>query len=243
MKRPPITIIVLSLVAGVGLLAQFIAARAAFSLISSDPWQPFCAALLIEAAIVADALATARTRNEIALGGLVLALLASGLYNYAVAHAALPHLHLAVKLALSIGPVLALGSIGLALGEEVWRFEDQRAQGRQEQADVQAQIDAERRRFEQAEDAKDREHARKERRRERLHRQRTEGGQAVSIVRQAATPTNSKTAWENKASFLADTDRPQKLTPRRLADMTGQSKRNARRWLADAKTQSTNGRD
>lgn len=249
MTKPnrPSTIPALALVALAGLVAQFLAARAAFALVSSDSFHPFFAALLIEAAVVADALATSRTRNEIALGGLILALVVSAIYNYAAAHSVAPDLHQVVKIALAVGPVLALASVGLALGEEVWRYEERVVEWQVQQDAAQAQADEDRRRFEREQAALDREHERKEQRRARLAQQKLERELALSdqvspggqpdrtLTGQGASDRSPVPRWPDKGAFLADTDRPEDLTYESLAEMAGVSQRTARRWLAAAR--------
>ncbi len=166
----PVTIPVLTVVVVVGLVAQFLAAWAAFELVFS-PAHAFFAAALIESMVAVEALATARTRSEVALVGLVLGLATSLVYNYAAADDAAPDLNVIVKVALALGPVLALASLGLALGEEIWRYEQALDTWRAGQIEAGAKVDDQRRGFEQEQEALDREFQRKEQRRERLARQ------------------------------------------------------------------------
>jgi len=126
MQKPsiPITIIALALVAAAGLITQFLAAEHAFGLIGRTTLYSVMAAVLIESAIVVDAVVVARNRNLLALVGLVLAMAVSAVYNYLLADTATVQytLQLWQKLALAIGPLFAMVTIGLALGEELFNY-------------------------------------------------------------------------------------------------------------------------
>lgn len=215
MGRPsvPVTVWVLSAVVGSGLVALFLAARAAFGSYAGRE-QAVAAALLIEAGTVVEALALARSRNRIAGGALAVSYLVSLSYNYTQVHDARPGLAVWQLVAFAAGPLSALTFISLALGEELRLYGERVAEW---SAGV-----------EHREDLRIR---REERRQERLKR--LELGRSASGQR-----PNGRTGdrhWPDKGSFVADSDRPRDLSAVELAAMTGQSVRNARRWLAAAR--------
>jgi hypothetical protein len=120
---PPITVWPLAFVACAGLVAQFLAARSAFGLISESAWQSIAAALLIEAATVTEALVFVRSGNRWAAGGLGLTMVVSATYNYTQASGAGADLGQWQLIAMSVGPLAALVSVGLALGDELRKYE------------------------------------------------------------------------------------------------------------------------
>ena len=120
---PPITVWPLALVALAGLVAQYSSARAAFSLITVNGWHATGAALVIEGATVVEALVFIRSRNGYAALGLVVTMLASGVYNYTQASTAGADLGQWQLIAMSVGPLGALVSVGLALGDELRKHE------------------------------------------------------------------------------------------------------------------------
>lgn len=125
MSKPsrPITVIPLALVACAGLVAQFMAARSAFDLITASPAHSIAAAMLIEAATVVEALVFVRSGNRWAAGGLGLTMAVSATYNYTQASNAGAGLGEWQLVAMSIGPLAALVSVGLALGDELRKYE------------------------------------------------------------------------------------------------------------------------
>jgi len=105
-----------------GLIGLGIAAFAAFAFIGR-PVQALAFALIIEAGMVGESLALIR-RNWLAIPGLIISLLVSGMYNFtqaAQAGAALPHpiTDTAQLAALSIGPLSAVFFLALSLGFEI----------------------------------------------------------------------------------------------------------------------------
>ena len=125
MNKPkiPITVYPLVLVAVAGLIAQFSSARSAFDLITVNGWHAIGAALVIEGATVVEALVFIRSRNGYAALGLVVTMLASGVYNYTQASTAGAGLGQWQLIAMSVGPLAALVSVGLALGDELRKYE------------------------------------------------------------------------------------------------------------------------
>ncbi len=125
MNKPglPITVIGLCAVAVLGLITQYLAAEHAFSLIGRTAMYSYAAALLIESAIVVDAVVFSKTRNLIAGVSLLVALGVSGIYNYTLADMSSADIVLGQKLALAIGPLIALATIALALGEELYKYD------------------------------------------------------------------------------------------------------------------------
>lgn len=244
----PITITALALVATSGLVAQFLAAEGAFDLVQRGPAYSFAAALLIEASVVVDALVLARSRNPLALVGLIIALIVSGIYNYILA-ASSTDLGLVPLLALAIGPLAALASIGLALGEEIYAYEERLAAWHEEQRQTQAQTSAQQRRRKREEHEARRRlelrHYELQLKDERAAQRRARAATDRTLTEHSdsdRTPTghsdNGRTldrTWPDKAAFLSDNDRPDNLNAQQLAAMTGISTRSARRWLADAR--------
>jgi hypothetical protein len=218
--NPSITIYLLTITAAAGLVAQFLAARAAFALITSNPIQPIAAAALIELAAVIDALVLARSRNPLAGAGLIVALVVSATYNYTQAAAAANGLSTWQLYTLSIGPLAALVTIALALGQELRNHADDLAawhQIREDQRKDQLDYD---------------------RHEERLARRRDERWLRTQPDR---TPTDNGTGdrspvpkWPDKHAYLSDPDRPTDLTAGQLAELTGRTTRTARRWISDA---------
>jgi hypothetical protein len=120
-------------------------------------------------------------------------------------------------LALGLGPLSALAFVSLALGQELRLYFERLEVWRAEQvhkADLAAK------------------------RAERWERKRLEGPVSVRTV--PAVSGNGRSLagrWPDKGAFLADADRPADLRADTLAAATGQSERNARRWLEDARKQ------
>jgi hypothetical protein len=260
--KTPVTIYALALVAVAGLVAQFLAAENAFALVGRGLAYSVAAALLIETAVVVDGLVFARSRHPVAGAGLLIALAVSGIYNYAQAHAAAPELHPLVLSALAVGPLAALVSVGLALGEELYHYEQSLTEWEAEQHKAELlkrrereartrqrqQLDEQERAFERELDRRRLEHKLKEerlatRRRERWER-RTMTGQMTddrTVTGQMAGNRTDGRRWPDKDAFLSDPDRPDDLTAGQLSEMAGVSGRTARRWLAEVR--SSNGRE
>jgi len=123
-KKPayPIAAYVLSGLVVLGLIGLGIAAFAAFAFIGR-PVQALAFALIIEAGMVGESLALIR-RNWLAIPGLIISLIVSGMYNYtqaAQAGAVLTHpiTDPAQLAALSIGPLSAVFFLALSLGFEI----------------------------------------------------------------------------------------------------------------------------
>jgi hypothetical protein len=218
MEKPkvPVTVIGLSLVCVAGLVALFLAARAAFATVAGAE-QAVAAALLIEAGAIWEAVTFARSRNKIALVGLVLSFLVSATYNYTQAAEVRPDLEIWQLLALALGPLTALAFVSLALGEELRLYFERMEAWRASEAHK-ADLAVKR-------------------------RERWERRQVETSVDDRTVPgqgDNGRTdggRWPDKESFVSDGDRPDDLSAVELAAMTGQSERNARRWLAAARGQ------
>ena len=206
----PITIPLLALVAASGLVALFLAARAAFATVAG-PQQAVAAALLIEAGAIVEAVTFARSRNWLAGVGLAIMFAVSATYNYTQAHDARPELLWWQLAALALGPLSALTFISLALGTEL-RKHNQRTEA------------------ERAEEVAYQRHE------EALARRRAERREykAVTVTGQMTDSVTDVPRWQDKQAFLDDTDRPDDLTIERLAKMSGRSERTARRWLRAA---------
>lgn len=118
---PSAQLIGLSALAVAGLLALWLAAFAAFSNIASWP-QAAAASTLIEAGLIIEALAWMRWRSQFALTGLIASLLVSGTYNYLQADQA-AEISLWPLLALALGPLVALATVALALGDALTQYQ------------------------------------------------------------------------------------------------------------------------
>lgn len=125
--RPPAQIWLLALLCGFGLIALWLAAYAAFQQIAG-PGQAFFAASLIEAGLIIEALAVMRFGNAWAKIGLLASFIVSGTYNYIQANVAVAA-EAGIKLStwplltLSLGPLVALASVSLALGDTLSRHQ------------------------------------------------------------------------------------------------------------------------
>lgn len=265
----PITIYPLAFVALAGLVAQFLAARSAFDFITSNPIHSIAAALLIEAATVTEALVFVRSGNKWAAGGLALTMLVSGTYNYTQASRAGAGLGQWQLIAMSVGPLAALVSVGLALGDELRKYEgalgewqaiqdeiaqEEAATFRRETIKAEREAD-EQKRWErqleqqrlaaelelqaQAQAAQIKEQGLALRRAEK--RALVKDEQAVSVRSVSGQVTTPEIRWPDKAAFVADTDRPDGLTTNQLAEMAEIAPRTARRWLAAVR--SDNGKE
>ena len=280
MKKPgiPVTVIGLCAVAILGLVTQYLAAQHAFSLIGRTAMYSYVAALLIESAIVVDAVVFSKTRNLIAGVSLLVALLVSGVYNYTLADLSSADIALGQKLALAIGPLIALTTIALALGEELYKYDRavQEWSDAVEAERVDAQIIAKRAEDSQArtivEQARAKQHAVDDhelwqrtmeekrvaaqqhsdelarRRAERWARKLAQPEPVAEpvVVQHSDNGTGldeliqlSPGALENRRAFrdalalhehLAGT-----ITPKALAERTGQTERTARRWVSDTR--------
>lgn len=209
----PISVWLLGLVVGVGLVALFLAARAAFGTVAGKE-QAVAAALLIEAGTVVEALAVARSRNRIAGAGLVISFLVSVSYNVTQVVDVRPGLEMWQILAFGVGPLSALTFISLALGEEV------RLYGLRVDEWKSSQVHS-------------RELARKREERRAYKLKELELGRTLSG--QAGNGRSGVGRWPDKAAFLADPDRPAGLKAVELAAMSGRSERSARRWIQEAR--------
>lgn len=125
----------LCLLAGVGLVALFLAAYHAFAQVM-EPYQAGFAALLIEAGMVSEAIALARG-NRLAAVGTVISLVVSGTYNYVQVDAA-KKLEGWPLYALALGPLFALAFLALAIGQELREYEAQLANWQAQEQHVQA---------------------------------------------------------------------------------------------------------
>jgi hypothetical protein len=258
MNKPtkPITIYPLALVAVAGLAAQFLAARSAFDLITSNPYHSIAAALLIEAATVVEALVFVRSRNAWAALGLVLTVIVSATYNYVQAVNADAGLSSWQLIAMAVGPLAALVSVGLALGDELRRYENALMEWRleqeaiaQEEADLlrratlkaeraaqdemrwqrqleQRRLEAELERQAQLQATQLREEGLARRRAERAERKKTD----TTKTRHESDRMTDAPRWRDMAHFLNDTDRPDDLKPPRIAELAQVSLRTAQRW-------------
>jgi len=240
--KPQPTLWLLVAIAAAGLIAQLIAAQHAFDLLGRGLIYSASAAILIEAATVGEAIVALRYGDRLAAVLLLITLAVSGIYNYAQAHSAAPDLDGLVKGALAIGPLLALLSVGLLLGAELREYETRLAAWRQIQEAHQAeQIAADRRH--QAEDLafqreqqrlqlehKLHEEALATRRAERHERKRTPSGQPDHDRTPSGQTGTMSDKWADLSAWRADPDPT--LSAAELARLTGQTTRNARRWLA-----------
>lgn len=120
--RPSGQLIGLGALAVAGLLALWLAAFAAFSNIAAWP-QAAAASTLIEAGLIIEALAWMRWRSYFALTGLIASLVVSGTYNYIQATQAAPEFTWVPLFALALGPLVALATVALALGDALARHQ------------------------------------------------------------------------------------------------------------------------
>jgi hypothetical protein len=126
--RFPITIPLLAIVTGAGLISLFLAAHYAFGQVTVSPVHAIAAALLIETAMAFEAITFTRTGNRLALVGLIVSFAVSMLYNYVQASLRATELHTswiiheAVLFALAVGPLSALAFVALALGNEMKKY-------------------------------------------------------------------------------------------------------------------------
>lgn len=217
MRRPgvPVTVWLLSVVVGSGLIALFLAARAAFGTVAGDV-QAVAAALLIEAGTIVEAVSFARSRNRVAGVGLVVSFVVSMTYNITQAGDARPDLVWWQLAALGLGPLAALTFVSLALGEELRIYRvtvDEWREGLEHERRLAVR--------------------RKERREWKL----VSAAPGLLADRSMAGRDEAVGAlvgrWGDKADFLSDDDVPEWVDARTLADVTGQSVRNARRWLEE----------
>lgn len=245
----PVTVIPLALVAVAGLVAQFSSARSAFDLITDNYWHATGAALVIEGATVVEALVFIRSRNGYAALGLTVTMLSSATYNYTQALGADAGLEPVQLIAMSVGPLGALVSVGLAMGGELRKYEsalvkwlavqDELAQ---EEADLlrRATLKAEREAQEEMRWQRQLEQQRLEgelerqrdlqatqlkekglalRRSEKAERKKEAATIDAPATRQGDNGARAAPRWRNKAHFLSDTDRPDDLKPRQLMTM------------------------
>ena len=215
--NPPLTVYLLAAVVLAGLVALFLAARAAFATIGT-PAQAIAAALLIEAGTVTEAVAVSRSHNRVAGAGLVIGFLVSVSYNVTQALDARPDLATWQLLAFGVGPLSALIVISLALGEEL-RLYGERLDTWQEEREHQGRLAL--------------------RRQENREWKLVEREASVllppvrSMAGQGVVDLALTGRWPDKASFLSDADRPADLDAVTLAAVTGRSVRTARRWIAE----------
>ncbi len=263
MNKPtrPITVIPLALVAAAGLVAQFLAAVTAFDLITDNHWQAVGAALVIEGATVVEALVFIRSRNGYAGLGLLVTMLSSGIYNFTQADKAGADLGLPQLIAMSVGPLGALVSVGLALGDELRKYESALVEWQAIQAELaQDAADLLRR-----ETIKSEREAQEEKRWQRqLEQQRFAGelerqaqlqatqlkekGLALRRAEKAArqsekqndngapqSASGAQTAprWRDWAHFRDDASKPDDLTTSQVMELAQVSKRTAQRWNKD----------
>lgn len=246
--KVPLTVWTLTLVAASGLVAQFLAARAALDQVLTSSWHSGAAAILIEAVAVIDALVLMRSRNWAAIPGLVVALLVSGTYNYIQAEAAQPEWGWWRLGTVAVGPLAALFSVGLVLGQELydhrWRLAEWEAErlslevqaqrkrdvkqaskhrAQEDERQWQRRLEYER---EQArirrEDAEQAERLKEERlvtrRRERREAKRMVTGQGDGDRTVTGQVSEDGRTWPDKAAFLAE----MAGRPDLLADLTGE---------------------
>lgn len=216
---PPLTVYLLAAVVVAGLVALFLAARAAFATIGT-PAQAIAAALLIEAGTVTEAVAVSRSRNRVAAVGLVIGFAVSVSYNVTQALDARPDLAPWQLVAFGVGPLSALVVISLALGEELRLY------------------------GERVDDwTAGREHAGRlaRRRQERREWKLVEAERGLLPERTRADTSGHdglvrslSGRWPDKRAFLSDSDRPADLDAVTLAEVTGRSVRTARRWMAES---------
>lgn len=261
--RPPITVIALIIVAVAGLFTQFLAAETAFALIGRTTLYSIFAALLIELAIVVDAIVVARNRNIIALAGLIIAMVVSAVYNYTLADLSSTDYVLRIwqKLALALGPLFALAAIGLALGEELYKYSLQLDAYEQDQEAYQASLREEghernqhQQRLARDQLAFDREQSREraqfKMREEQLATRRAErwarkekaaqhipqdnGREAPSPIDELLTvvPHALDSIDAYETACIQHPALAKRITPKQLAARIDQSQRTARRWVA-----------
>lgn len=217
--NPPVTVYLLVVVVLAGLVALFLAARAAFATIGT-PAQAVAAALLIEAGTVTEAVAVSRSRNRVAAVGLAIGFLVSVSYNVTQALDARPDLAPWQLLAFGVGPLSALVVISLALGEELRLYGqrvDEWTAGREHEGQLAL-------RRQEGREWKLLKHERG------LLPERTRADTSGQVHRVRLLTGR----WPDKAAFLSDADRPADLDAVTLAAVTGRSVRTARRWMAEA---------
>ena len=199
-----------------GLVALFLAARAAFDTIGT-PAQAVAAALLIEAGTVTEAVAVSKSRNRVAAVGLAIGFLVSVSYNVTQALDARPDLAPWQLLAFGVGPLSALVVISLALGEELRLYGqrvDEWTAGREHEGQLALR--------------------RQEGREWKLLKHERGLLPVRTVTGQVEFDRALTGRWPDKATFLSDADRPADLDVVTLAAVTGRSVRTARRWMAEA---------
>jgi len=120
--KVPLTVYALTIVSGAGLIALLLAAFEVFKTVSATPLQAWAAAGVIEAGLVVESIAFARSRNRLALFGLCLSFIVSASYNYTQASDYRPDLRGWQLVALSVGPLSALTFVSLSLGDELRKY-------------------------------------------------------------------------------------------------------------------------
>jgi len=129
--KPSLQLYALAVLAAFGLAALWLAAFDAFTKIAPAP-QAFFAATLIEAGLIAEAMALVRYKDSwYPKLGLVVSIIVSGTYNFIQAdiantlriEASQPALAMWPLLALALGPLLALAFLALALGDTLQRHQ------------------------------------------------------------------------------------------------------------------------
>lgn len=130
--RLPVSLALISLLLVAGLVALFMAAYYAFSLVAHSPAQAFFAAVMIEAGMVIEAVVLVRAWGQrsswLALGGMAVSVVVSGTYNYIQARqvGALNGITGGWELlTLALGPLLALAFMAANAGRELRAYEQQ----------------------------------------------------------------------------------------------------------------------
>jgi len=242
--RLPITVYALALVCLAGLIALFLAANEAFGTVAGPgvrgQTQAIAAALLIEAGLVVESIAVARSRNKLAVIGLALSFLVSASYNYTQASDRRPDLQGWQLLALAIGPLSALTFLSLALGDEIRRYNEMIRVWADEIVAYQRKEDAlARRRQERHERRADRPGAEQAKR---------STGQVTGQATREGAPARSRPVvrWADRSEYIeaarAEPDLLE-LTGHEIARIAGKkSPKTGRRWKAKAREAINNGR-
>lgn len=149
--RPQVQLWLLLFITIGGLVALFLAAYHAFSLVASPP-QAFFAALLIEVGLAVEAIALInRPKSWYPWAGLIIGFLVSGTYNYTQAAKAGQGLGGLELFALAFGPLSALAFVSLTFGNELRAYQEKAAEWERNRVEW---AEKERKRLEAKEDRK-----------------------------------------------------------------------------------------
>lgn len=145
MNKPsfPFSAILISLVVLACLVAQFLVAEGAFDLVGRGGAYSYIAAFAIESAIAVEALLFAKNQSRVYFLGLVVSFLVSGTYNFTLVDKAAVELGWFAVGALALGPLFALATVSLALGDVFFAYDERVTQWQEEQRRGQAVVEIE----------------------------------------------------------------------------------------------------